>query len=102
MNPTTQSRSPYWDIVKGIGIIAIVLGHSCYFAVGFVSSLPFGAVFLRLRLPVQRKEIRGCSLCLFRQPLCRNMAPIRFLYLLLRAAPQFLCKPGAVSEPGAV
>ena len=36
MNPTTQSRSPYWDIVKGIGIIAIVLGHSCYFAVGFV------------------------------------------------------------------
>lgn len=40
MNPTTQSRSPYWDIVKGIGIIAIVLGHSCYFAVGLsISSI---------------------------------------------------------------
>lgn len=36
MNLTTQSRSSYWDIVKGLGIIAIVLGHSCYFAVTFV------------------------------------------------------------------
>ena len=36
MNASDKSRSPYWDIVKGIGIIAIVLGHSCYFAVGFV------------------------------------------------------------------
>lgn len=24
----TKERSPYWDIVKGLGIIAIVLGHS--------------------------------------------------------------------------
>lgn len=36
MNTSIQSRSHYWDLVKGIGIIAIVLGHSCYFAAGFV------------------------------------------------------------------
>lgn len=31
-----QTRSSYWDVVKGLGIITIVLGHSCYFAVAFV------------------------------------------------------------------
>lgn len=36
MNSANPSRSNYWDIVKGLGIIAIVLGHSCYFAVAFV------------------------------------------------------------------
>lgn len=36
MKASAKNRSPYWDIAKGIGIIAIVLGHSCYFAVGFV------------------------------------------------------------------
>ena len=96
MNPTTQSRSPYWDIVKGIGIIAIVLGHSCYFAVGFVYLFHLALFFFVSGYLYSEKKYGD------RQPLCRNMAPIRFLYLLLRAAPQFLCKPGAVSEPGAV
>lgn len=32
----TSSRSLYWDIVKGIGIFAIVLGHTGYFAGAFV------------------------------------------------------------------
>ncbi|MEG2427734.1 MAG: acyltransferase family protein [Clostridium sp.] len=36
MNTANASRSGYWDMVKGLGIIAIVLGHSCYFAVAFV------------------------------------------------------------------
>lgn len=36
MNASATARSPYWDIVKGVGIITIVLGHSCYFAVMFV------------------------------------------------------------------
>lgn len=36
MNTLKQPRSSYWDIVKGLGIITIVLGHSCYFAVAFV------------------------------------------------------------------
>lgn len=36
MNSAASSRSNYWDIVKGLGIITIVLGHSCYFAVAFV------------------------------------------------------------------
>lgn len=36
MNSTIQPRSNYWDVVKGLGIIAIVLGHSCYFAISFV------------------------------------------------------------------
>lgn len=31
-----KERSKYWDIVKGIGIISIVLGHSCFFAVRWV------------------------------------------------------------------
>lgn len=31
-----EKRSAYWDIVKGIGIISIVLGHSCFFAVKWV------------------------------------------------------------------
>lgn len=26
----------YWNIVKGLGILCIVIGHSCYFAVNFV------------------------------------------------------------------
>ena len=33
---TTTNRSAYWDIVKGFGIIAIVLGHCGIFAGGFV------------------------------------------------------------------
>lgn len=36
MNALKQPRSNYWDLVKGLGIITIVLGHSCYFAVAFV------------------------------------------------------------------
>ena len=36
MNQTTESRSLYWDIVKGLGITAIVLGHTGYFAGAFV------------------------------------------------------------------
>ncbi len=36
MNQDVSSRSFYWDIVKGLGIIAIVLGHSGYFAGAFV------------------------------------------------------------------
>ena len=31
-----ERRSAYWDIVKGIGIVSIVLGHSCFFAVKWV------------------------------------------------------------------
>lgn len=31
-----SSRSLYWDIVKGLGIIAIVLGHTGYFGGAFV------------------------------------------------------------------
>lgn len=31
-----ESRSLYWDVVKGLGIIAIVLGHTGYFAGAFV------------------------------------------------------------------
>lgn len=36
MSTENQTRSHYWDLIKGLGIIAIVLGHSCYFAVAFV------------------------------------------------------------------
>lgn len=36
MNSATPSRSNYWDVVKGLGIIAIVLGHSCHFIIAFV------------------------------------------------------------------
>ncbi len=36
MNQPTESRSLYWDVVKGLGIIAIVLGHTGYFAGAFV------------------------------------------------------------------
>ena len=36
MHQDASSRSFYWDIVKGLGIIAIVLGHSGYFAGAFV------------------------------------------------------------------
>lgn len=36
MNQQKESRSLYWDIVKGLGIIAIVLGHTGYFAGAFV------------------------------------------------------------------
>lgn len=36
MDITKHPRSHYWDLVKGLGIITIVLGHSCYFAVAFV------------------------------------------------------------------
>lgn len=36
MSSANFSRSSYWDIVKGLGIIAIVLGHSCHFAIAFV------------------------------------------------------------------
>lgn len=36
MNHVEKSRSSFWDIAKGLGIITIVLGHSCYFAVAFV------------------------------------------------------------------
>lgn len=36
MKTLNSSRSNYWDIVKGLGIIAIVLGHSCYFIIAFV------------------------------------------------------------------
>lgn len=36
MKQTTLSRSLYWDVVKGLGIIAIVLGHTGYFAGAFV------------------------------------------------------------------
>lgn len=32
----TPTRSLYWDIIKGLGIIAIVLGHTGYFAGAFV------------------------------------------------------------------
>lgn len=31
-----ERRIAYWDIVKGIGIVSIVLGHSCFFAVKWV------------------------------------------------------------------
>ncbi|MFR8329281.1 MAG: acyltransferase family protein [Clostridium fessum] len=36
MNTQKKARSLYWDIVKGWGIIAIVLGHTGYFAGAFV------------------------------------------------------------------
>ncbi len=36
MNTQKRDRSLYWDIVKGWGIIAIVLGHTGYFAGAFV------------------------------------------------------------------
>lgn len=36
MSQKTPSRSLYWDVVKGLGIIAIVLGHTGYFAGAFV------------------------------------------------------------------
>ena len=36
MSEPVNSRSVYWDLVKGLGIITIILGHSCYFAVAFV------------------------------------------------------------------
>ena len=36
MNTQKKTRSLYWDIVKGWGIIAIVLGHTGYFAGAFV------------------------------------------------------------------
>lgn len=36
MNVQDKSRSLYWDIIKGWGIIAIVLGHTGYFAGRFV------------------------------------------------------------------
>ncbi len=36
MNNSQKPRSLYWDIVKGWGIIAIVLGHTGYFAGAFV------------------------------------------------------------------
>lgn len=31
-----MERSKYYDIVKGLGIISIVIGHSCYFAYKYV------------------------------------------------------------------
>lgn len=31
-----KERDEYWDLVKGIGIISIVIGHSCSFAAPFV------------------------------------------------------------------
>lgn len=102
MNPTTQSRSPYWDIVKGIGIIAIVLGHSCYFAVGFVYLFHLALFFFVSGYLYSEKKYGDAPFAFFGNRFAGTMAPIRFLYLLLRAAPQFLCKPGAVSEPGAV
>ncbi len=34
--PRTSGRSLYWDIVRGIGIIAVVLGHTGYFGGAFV------------------------------------------------------------------
>ncbi len=36
MSDTKQTRSRYWDIVKGWGIIAIVLGHVGYVGGAFV------------------------------------------------------------------
>lgn len=36
IHPQNQSRSLYWDIVKGLGITAIVLGHTGVFAGAFV------------------------------------------------------------------
>lgn len=49
MNTQKKARSLYWDIVKGWGIIAIVLGHTGYFAGAFVY-LFHGAVLLYHRL----------------------------------------------------
>ena len=34
-NSADASRSLYWDVVRGIGIIAIVLGHTGYFGGAF-------------------------------------------------------------------
>lgn len=38
MNPTSQSssRSRFWDLVRGIGIFSIVIGHSCSAAIPYV------------------------------------------------------------------
>ena len=36
MNTQKKARSLYWDIVKGWGIIAIVLGHTGYFALSLI------------------------------------------------------------------
>ena len=33
-----EKRGKYWDVVKGIGIISIILGHSCWFSVKWVYS----------------------------------------------------------------
>lgn len=50
MNTQKKARSLYWDIVKGWGIIAIVLGHTGYFAGAFVYLFPPGTVLLYHRL----------------------------------------------------
>lgn len=38
LNTETKKRDEYWDVIKGIGIISIILGHSCRFSVKWVYS----------------------------------------------------------------
>ena len=44
MNTQKKARSLYWDIVKGWGIIAIVLGHTGYFAGAFEGVIRYGEI----------------------------------------------------------
>lgn len=102
MNPTTQSRSPYWDIVKGIGIIAIVLGHSCYFAVGFVYLFHLALFFFVSGYLYSEKKYGDAPFAFFGNRFAGTWPRYVFYTSCFVLLHNFFVSRGAVSEPGAV
>lgn len=97
MNTQKKARSLYWDIVKGWGIIAIVLGHTGYFAGAFVYLFHLALFFFITGYFYNETKYGDTPVSLLRLPSRRCMAQVYVLHAVFCPASQLFCDaPGSM------
>lgn len=100
MNTQKKARSIYWDIVKGWGIIAIVLGHTGYFAGAFVYLFHLALFFFITGYFYNETKYGDTPFLYFGSRLAGAWPRYMFYTLFFVLLHNFFCDAQALCRPG--